>query len=259
MKISVSRINEIGFCPRSHYYTYTLQLEPKRASEALDLGKLVHASLEEYYKTGVMPTIPDNLGEIGEKARSATQTYSLMAKRQDNFEVIDVEKEFSTYLEDLDVEFVGIIDAVVRLEGELWLLEHKVTGGQHWSSERVQMANQHVLYELVAQELYGEQVAGTIYNFLRITQRGGKFHTDIRRTYMPADEHARLSAYEDLAEKLGVIRSGYKARNPGAHCTYCKNFRLCQSDYLGGDTQYLIETFHKTRDKNAETTEGQSG
>lgn len=254
-RISISRINSMGFCPRFHHFQYTLNLEPKSADDSLNVGKLVHATIEAYYKNHrVMPIIPDDLGEVGQKARSATQTYSLLARMQDNFDVVDVEKAFDVTLEDLGVRFVGVIDAVVRVQGQLWLLEHK-TCSQHWSAERIQLANQHVLYELVAEELYGEPVAGTMYNFMRITRRGGEWHTDAKRVYVPADSHARAEAYEDLAGKLGAIRSGYKSRNPGSHCSYCAMFRLCQSDYLGGDSQYLIDTYYQQRNKTDDSVE----
>lgn len=258
MNVSVSRLNQMGFCARAHHYVYTLDLEPKVTADALSLGKLVHSTLEEFYKTGEMPRIPDDLGEMGDKARSATQTYSLLARMQDNFTVVDVERRFEVPLEDLGVTFQGVIDAVVRIDGQLWLLEHK-TCSQHWANERILLANQHVLYELVAEELYGEKVYGTLYNFLRITRRGGEFHTDAKRVTVPADEYARMEAYEDLRGKVEAIRGGYKSRNPGAHCSYCAVFRLCQSDYLGGDTDYLISEFYKKRNRDDTTEESFTG
>lgn len=257
MNVSVSRINTMGFCARAHYYQYTLSLEPKQASGALDLGKLVHACIEDFYKTGVMPRVDDDLGEVGDKAKSAIQSYAFLAKLKDNFTVVDVEKRFDVPLEDIGVTFVGVIDAVVRVDGQLWLLEHK-TCSQHWSDERLAMANQHVLYELVAEELYGEPVAGTMYNFLRTTKRGGEFHTDAKRVYIPANHAARTEAYEDLGRKVEAIKSDYKARNPGQHCTYCSALRLCHSDYIQGDTDYLISEFYKKRERN-DTVEENTG
>lgn len=254
MKVSVSRINSMGFCPRQHHYTYNLNLEPIQPADSLSVGSLVHSGLEQFYKTGTMPVVPDDLGEVGDKARSALLGYRLMAEMHDNFQVVDVEKKFSTQLEGTDVTFTGIIDGVVRLDGQLWLLEHK-SCSQHWSDERIGLSNQHVLYELAAQELYGDEVHGTIYNFLRITKRAGDFHTDVKRVFVPADQHARVEAYEDMMGKIDAIKFGFKSRNPGQQCAYCSMFKLCQSDYLGGDTQYLIDTFYKERKADVPDTD----
>lgn len=252
MKLSVTRLNTLSFCPRSHYYGYTLDLEPKVAADALSLGKLVHSGIEEFYRTGTMPMIDDDGGEVTQKARSALSTYGLLAKMQDNFTVVDVEKQFET-----DVEghrFVGVIDAVVRLQGELWLLEHK-TCSQHWNDLQLGLAPQHQLYELAAEELYGEPVRGTMYNFLRITKRGGEFHTDAKRVTIPASEHARTAAWEDMIFKLSLMDMGANYRNSGQHCGWCRFSTLCQSDYVGGDTQYLIDQHFQKRSKDDDTSD----
>ena len=246
MKLSVTRVNSLLYCGKQHEFAYTRNLEPVTSGDALDTGKLVHAGVEQFYRTGSWPTF-DTEGDVGKKASSACSTYALLARLEDRFEVVDVEREFSVVLDDFDdTQFVGVIDAVVRLEGQLWLLEHK-TCAQHWSNERIQTANQHVLYEIAAEEIYGEKIYGTIYNFLRITKRAGEFHTDARRVMVPANTVTRGVVYDDFIKTALLIRAGHNARNSGQHCGYCRFFSLCQAELLGGDTDALVGQFFKPR------------
>lgn len=249
MKVSSTRLSSIGFCPKAHHYQYELKLQKKGSNDALDLGLSVHTALQEFYKTGKFPQLPDDLGEVGDKLVSNVTAYKLMAQMQDRFEVVDVEKEFTLPLEGLNAVLTGFIDAVVRIDGQLWVMEHK-TCSQHWSDERIGMAFQHVLYELAAEEIYGEPVRGTVYNFLRTTKRGGEFHTDVKRVTVPADDAVRAAVWDDLEQKLQAIQVKYKARNPGQHCKWCSMFALCQTELVGGDTAYVIENYYQPRNKD---------
>lgn len=247
MKLSVTRINSMNYCPKQHSFAYTQNLEPITSGDALDVGKSVHAGVEHFYKTGAWPVIEDDGGDVSRKVISASTTYALVAKLEDRFEVVDVERKFSVTLDDFaDTEFTGIIDAVVRIDGQLWLHELK-TCAQHWSNERIQTANQHVLYEIAAEELYGETIHGTVYTFLRITKRAGEFHTDARRVHVPANVTTRARVYDDFLQVARLILADHSARNSGMQCGYCRFFALCQADLLGGDLDVLKSEFYKPR------------
>lgn len=246
--ISYSRLGSMRFCPRQHHYAYTQNLEPIAATQALDVGTLVHSGIENFYRNGSFPPVEPDLGEVGQKVTSALSTYALLAQLEDRgMEIVDIERKFELPIEEVEGAMLkGVIDLVVRIQGDLYLMEHK-TCAQHWSNEQIQTAPQHQLYEMAAESIYEEPVDGTYYNFLRITKRGGDFHTDAKRTFVPKNYTARAEAYEDMLATMRNISDDYKARNSGSHCHYCRFFALCQSDLLGGDTQVLREQFYKPR------------
>lgn len=261
--VSPSRMASFNHCQRQHHYGYVekLQKKPSTSDIALDVGTLVHAALEAHYKGSLYP-IPQDGGEVSLKAEAAMNAYLPFAGLNDRWEVVDVEKTFEIPIEDKPGWiFTGRLDMPVKIEGELWVVDHK-TGSQHWSAERINLEAQLKLYTIAASELYNTPVRGGIYNFIRITSRAGRWHGDPLRVTLPYTEQALATAYDEMIATIDQMEaqsasSLQPTRNAGTHCKWCQFYQLCDADYYGSDRDSLIADLYqpKVRDDVVEVAD----
>ena len=105
----------------------------KKKEKAGDIGKTVHAAIEEFIKTGKEP----ELDEQGMKM------FNHFKKWKDDNYVGFLESEKHLYSEKLFVG--GIVDAVVEIDGKTWIMDVK-TGGVY-PEAFYQMAAYQILWE----------------------------------------------------------------------------------------------------------------
>lgn len=189
-----SRIKTFNRCPKQYDYKYNQHLEPKKKIRPLYLGSWVHAALETHYRDGdwkigheeyvkdwnklfeeerlalrtrgktVGPPLPELVQRI---MRSYTWYY-----RDDGFKPYMVEQilEVPTPLVLNGKRFVfkGRLDLVMQdEEGLLWLWDHKTASSIPPPTSFHAMDPQLMLYPWAAQEQYGIQLAGIIYNYVK--------------------------------------------------------------------------------------------
>lgn len=254
-KLSASRINTLNLCAQKHYYAYTLGLEKPGESNAQAVGTAVHKAIEGFYKgEHQMPHKTDiELGGSYSGEYNACVdsfgTFSLL--KDQGMSIIATEQEFSVPIEDERIsegwELRGIIDVVAKIDGQLWVGDHKTTR-RKWPIEKTSLALQHKIYELAMPELYpNEECAGSFYNFIQLGTSKGVPYANTSRTYLPKNEHGLVTAYEEVISAVMRIERGDRFRYTGDHCQWCEFFQLCQSDYFGGDTQALIDLNYKVK------------
>ncbi len=155
--ISATLLNTYLTCPAKFYFQYVLELKPPKEVtdfDAAELGSLVHAALEEYFRPYVgrrylplednapeklfslfdslfkISTLYHQLGPerrffIEETARFRLKRYlEFLARRfPEGFEILSLEKEYQRLFQDL--KFSGRLDRFERREERLYVLDYK--------------------------------------------------------------------------------------------------------------------------------------
>ena len=168
-------------CPRQALYKFYDELRPKRYARPLKMGNWFHELLDEHYKGGdwkkrhrqliqaqdesffedeVVRDVPTSCERL---MRSYLWYYQLEPKY--GFRVVESEKAYETEWPDGST-YKCIIDLLIELNGELWLMDHKL---------RSQLPN-HLQRLLDSQSLLqqwclrrnGIPVRGFIWNYVRM-------------------------------------------------------------------------------------------
>lgn len=170
MAISYSETQCFKTCRKMHEWQYIKGIRPKDKAEALFFGSAIHSALEMLYKDMPLDAALSALDELDEvnraKARALISHYFAqnMAGGWNPEDVLDVEKWVKSSFGGHD--FIGRLDAVIRVNGRVWVMEHKTaTAVDDDYIERIKIDTQSMLYVLAAREEYGE-VAGVIYDVL---------------------------------------------------------------------------------------------
>lgn len=250
--LTYSALNIFRNCPRKYLLRYVECLRRPEPADALAFGGVIHGALELWYThVGGTNRLFKVLGYIDGQyparehdpearhrwhlARAMFEGYA--ARHPDEpFEIVEVEKEFTAEIRNPDTgrasqTFViaGKADGVVRLDGELYLLEHKtassITGDY---LDRLWTDTQIALYCHYLRDL-GYPIVGVIYNVLlksRLRQRAGETEEEFER---------RRS---ELAAKNRSGRSTAKRRLPEPD----EEFRARLADWYSKP-----EAFHRER------------
>lgn len=234
--LTVSSLRTFRECPRKFKLTYEEGWRPVRDSEALHLGRLVHAGLEAWWRaTGdrLGPAIAASAGQArdpfdqvrGEEIMRGYDTR--WAGESDRLEVLDVESTFQAPLlapDSMDAatdwSLAGKIDLLIR-DGRAEVWEHKTTASEiasdadpYWQT--LPMDPQLSTY-IVGAESLGYQVEECVYDVLRkpgfrpykatptdkkkYKKDGTLYATQHESDEDPEDFRARLRA--ELTENLG--------------------------------------------------------
>ena len=198
--LTYSALNTFRNCPRKYALRYIECLRRPERPEALAFGSVIHNALERWYRLiGDVNRLFVVLDFIDEQypqrdhdpgvrrtwhlARAMIEGYAARYPNE-SFEIVEIEKEFTAEIRNPDTgrpsqTFViaGKADGIVRLDGELYLLEHK-TASSITSDylDRLWTDTQIALYSHYLREL-GYPIVGVIYNVLlktRLKQREGE-------------------------------------------------------------------------------------
>lgn len=201
--LHVSDLNAFRECRRKWYLGSKTQqnMEPDRPQKALWFGTAVHFGLEMYNGSLARGATRETALENMLQAYSDWMDASITEIKEQNFGLMpEQEKEFedtialghgmllhySDWVEPLDaeqgieyldteVEFsyplneeftaAGRFDGLAKAHGKLWVIENKTAASL--TTEHLLLDDQAGAYILAARLLYGEDVAGIMYNFLR--------------------------------------------------------------------------------------------
>lgn len=251
--VSPSRISVLNTCARKHFYGYVLDLSKPGETAAQSMGTAVHSAIEDFYKGGSMPHMDLGAAEWAPKYNACVDAFGTFSMLQDHsLQILATEQTFQIPIEDERISegwaLKGIIDVVARVDGKIWVGDHKTTG-RKWPIEKVSLSLQHKIYELVIPELYGEECAGSFYNFIQHGESKGVPYANVTRTWLPRNENGLATAWEEVISAIIRIENGTDYRNVGDHCRWCDFYTLCQSDYFGGDTQAAIELNYVKKDR----------
>jgi len=257
--ITNSAVKTFGSCPRSYQLSYVDLVKPVHAGEALVFGDLLHKSLEAWWlgaKAGVpqderlSAAIAALQGESDPYRRGTLEALMIgyherwKALRWEGapydgepIEVVAVEQEFtgplinpSTGKASKTWQRSGKIDALIRVAGDVWVLEHKSSSEDFGPGSpyraRLKLDTQVSGYHVGARLLGHQDVKGVLYDVIgKPNFRPAKATPMASRKYTKgtkADPVPRLYAgqreHDETAEEFqdrvfeSVAGGGYFAR-----------------------------------------------
>ena len=230
--LTYSALNTFRNCPRKYKHRYLDHLRRPERPDALEFGSIIHGALERWHRQAAdEPTttrlfqifdyldaqFPQREGDEKQKhqwhvARAMFAGYVDRYERED-FEVVEIEKEFQAEIRNPDTNrssqtfvIAGKADGIVRLGGELYLLEHKTASAITSDYvDRLWTDTQIALYCHYLRES-GYPIVGVIYNVLlktRLKQRAGESQQEFeaRRAELAAkNKSGRSTAKQQMPE-----------------------------------------------------------
>jgi len=209
-RYSHSALKTAQRCLKQWSYKYIDRLEPVVSKPHLEKGSELHALLEQYYRDEWFS------GNYGSDDNTEIIQRYLHHYAKDDWEILHIEEEFEMIVNGYTLVFIP--DLVVRINGEVWIVDHKTTVRIPDEWDLYNMGDfQHLLYlEGMEQNGYDE-VAGFIFNYIRTKpptmpklRKDGKIadirrlDTDYNTLLMFAEEHG-LEKDPDVEEKLAIL------------------------------------------------------
>jgi hypothetical protein len=201
IRISYSMLNMFRNCRRAVKYKYVEGLEGHYRSAALSFGTTIHKGLETWYTCRdirqTLDTIRPDLPNVDDQLIASCMLEAYVAKYKDNdLEVVSLETTFDAPIYDMatkepipGVLMKGIIDGIVKVDGEYYLLEHKTTSRLDESYlEKLWYDFQITLYCYYVNKLFGYKCNGILYNIL--------VKPDFKRNKGETDEEFELRRME---------------------------------------------------------------
>ena len=263
--LTYSALNTFRNCPRKYQLRYIECLRRPERPEALAFGSVIHDALERWHKlqgeTNRLLKVLDRIDEqfpdrdhdpairrIWHLARAMFEGYAARYPSE-SFEIIEVEKEFTAPIINPDTgrasqTFViaGKADGIVRLDGDLYLLEHK-TASNITSDylDRLWTDTQIALYSHYLRQL-GYPIVGVIYNVLL-------------KTRLKQHQGETLEEYEErravLAARNKTGRSKARRKLPESDV----EFRARLADWYAQPEAFHRERIYLSEDRMALLTE----
>jgi len=192
-------------CLRQWSYKYVERLDPAERPKYLKRGSDLHELLAGLYE-GYAEVFNDATDENVELLRRYAAKW---AEEDDDWEVLHVEEEM-----EMDIgpyKLVFICDLIVRINGEVWIVDHKTVANIPDESDPYNMSDfQHLLYLAGVQQKYPE-VRGFIFNYIRTkapTQptlvKAGSRIADLRRIDTDYDSLRSFATREGMLNDPAV-------------------------------------------------------
>lgn len=193
-------------CPMKGLLSHVLKLRQKgKGSLAMDFGTCIHAGLERFFcGEGLLEALDafnqkaDELGidrwldNYRNKERGAMMLASWddwRKERELEFETVTLDGNVAVELgvekkidqvADVDVVWIGRVDAVVRYKGKLWILDHKTSSmlGAKFINDKLR-SSQFLGYYFTLNDLvkkqFGEPLTGVLLNVICTGTKEAKF------------------------------------------------------------------------------------
>ena len=227
--LTYSALNCYRNCPRKYKLRYIDLLRRPESPEALAFGDVIHDCLRLWYTLPadghrllvildlIDARFPNRAGDPAQKAawQLARAIMAGYAARyaEEEFEVLHVEKEFDCEIRNPDTgrasqtfTIAGKVDGIVRVGGDLYLLEHKTASSLSGDYlDRLWTDTQIALYTFYLRQL-GFPIVGVVYNVLlksRLQQRAGETDAEYeaRRTALAAkNKSGKSTAQRQMPE-----------------------------------------------------------
>lgn len=256
--------------------------QPIKRSAALELGVGIHEALARYYELMRIGTRSDPVSDFTDwsdyqiarldaddityeddlKSLVETRTMGIAIMegyvqhyKVEPFEIIEVEKTVSKPLPDTDWTLEARVDAVVRQNGKLYILEHKTFTSL--DVEQLDREHQFVAEAWLAESLGLGRISGVIYNGMRKQVPSPRVKNALFvRHYLditgPQVKHW-LKRCRSMHDQLTAGRLSIYPEPSTMKCRFC-NFKQPCTEYMrGGDFQFLLDTLYtKREDRNAD-------
>lgn len=180
--LTTSQAKTFRRCPRAHRFAYELGVRPTAKSDPLRFGSLMHGAIERLLQSAEILAALDWL-----RAEPETDPFDLVKAEEllfgyhvrweaEQWELVATEREFRFPLRNPRTgaasrtwEIGGKIDAIVRRDGDLWIVEHKTSsedispGSPYWQKLRL---DAQVSTYLEGARSLGFDPVGCIYNVI---------------------------------------------------------------------------------------------
>lgn len=228
-----------------------LYLTPKVKKQELRIGSMAHAVLMKWYdrqkgddiellvedevqkyidKQGVTwPELREQFEEEGELLKTMLSGYADWSQEVDaNCTILATESPWQVK-HGIFLRMAGKFDGIIQRPDGLWVLEFKTTGSKPGSTGWAGRALQNVSYAIAAQKLYGDEVRGVLYRFLRkkkpytyedmvlkrggLTQRSNIAELTTKTNYHKAlmvGAYRELFEHENMGTTVGDVRNKLK-------------------------------------------------
>jgi ATP-dependent helicase/DNAse subunit B len=237
---SHSELKTYQRCPKQWEYKYEQLLVPKAKSKPLFMGNWVHKALETHYSQGDWKIghneYVNEWNRLFEEERIALRTKRgkislppfpeiverimrsyVWYYRDEGWKVVATEQEFEVPTPltiDGEVQmFKGIIDLIIEdEEGLLWIIDHKTASNIPEATSFHGMDPQLMLYPWAAKRMWGMDIAGIYYNYVKskpptiptITKTGALSRRKIVTDYPTYVRFLKANGYDphDFREEL---------------------------------------------------------
>ena len=212
-RYSHSALKTAQRCLKQWSYKYVERLEPKERPRYLERGSDLHELLAELYEPGT-GAFEDATAENLE----VMERYARKWEEEDkDWEVLHVEEEMEMKLGGYTLVFIP--DLIVRIHGEVWIVDHKTVANIPDESDPYNMSDfQHLLYLVGVRQTYPE-AKGFIFNYIRtkaptsptLIKDGSRFaalrqiDTDYDSLRYAAQKHGMLNVPE-VQDKLTILK-----------------------------------------------------
>jgi len=267
-QLSNSKIKCFMRCPRKYEYEYIRNLSPRAVATPLEFGRIFHSAMEDIllkrdWRESVNRQFDrwgraqgDSIDQVKFDKLYGTiigmlTNYETEVVPHDDFEVVSTEEVITAKINapfGLPV-FVGTVDAIVKRNGQLYVMEHKSAADLR--VDHLMLDPQVTRYAWALREM-GMDIKGTIYNIVRKvapTARSKPPYTYREIIFRGDDvlDECGLELYE-IAQNMSATKS--YPRNPTRDCTWdCAYRHLCEAELGGGDASSLIENNYQTREE----------
>jgi ATP-dependent exoDNAse (exonuclease V) beta subunit len=188
--LSFSQISTVEFCHHRYYLQYIRLIDPQPLPDYFTKGKLLHQMIAASYQrlAGNKPISKDESfilidgvyeGDHQRHLRNAFLTH--MENLWAGCEIIAIEKPFAIKMEDMLPPMVGVIDLILKQNGNYILIDHK-TGRDFYAQDELQMA----IYRHFIHEHYGAEECLFYYDSYR-------WVNNLARIRKPAFQRTRVS------------------------------------------------------------------
>lgn len=260
VEFSHSSLSTWRRCRVRFFWQYVQGYTP-RSSEGQMRGTIGHAAMAAYYKThdhGVAmqaaqaaankfemddPTV--NVDELWELTEPVLQRYMDWADENDHFdETVATELKFDLLLD--GYKFTGYIDAIIKFQGALFIMEHKFQ--KRADNKHIDLDAQVSLY-MMAAHMLGYAPRAIIYNVVKM-DLGPKSWTDpvLRKLTFRGAEGIQVVAEEtrremaELTTFLANPKGGTIYRNETKECSWdCPFYNACLSLNSTGDAEESLK------------------
>lgn len=181
--LTYTMMNSFLACRRMYQYRYERNLVPVEKQPALSFGSVVHTGLEMWFRyheaKAAVCAIESRGLALGMDEEEIAKAVVLVERyiqhwHTDPFDVEEVEFEFCTHLINPSTNrhsqtflLSGKVDGLVRMDGALYILEHKTTAAiDDAYIGRIVIDSQIAIYANAISYILKEPVRGAIYDIL---------------------------------------------------------------------------------------------
>lgn len=227
-------------CPKQAEFKYVHRLKPKRLGSPLKRGTWVHALLEAYHKgqdwkkvhahytaqfNELFDEEKDFYGDMPREIMTIMKSY-MWHYKNDPWEYVDAEFQLEAPLPDGSI-YRGKVDALIRNQFGLWLVDHKTHKTLPDLSYRL-LDSQSALY-LWAAQYNGIDVKGFIWNYIRWKP------PTVPKLLVKGDRISDSQADTDYPTFVGALKK-YKEESPNFEIrdkdrAYAKYLKAQQYDF----------------------------